>query len=373
MDGGRISQALYLLQGYLVSGDQSLTGFSESDWQKLVTVRQWQDLVLFNYTNYAQYHAEWTDLLRVCRGVVFTRSGGLVSLPFVKFFNLGEHVETDPGAVARWSLRSVTDKVDGVMIQVFRHDGQLVWASRHGVYTGAARLAEQIASDAVRSIVSQITCERWTLIMELVHKDAWQLGMVYPGDDVALYLLYVRDLDTFELTPASAIWQEVSEPLRLPKQYLVRSLDEAVAISRSASTADWEGLVLQGAEHGGNLMVKLKSPLYVQRLALLKGLSARRLLSAYESGGWDAIDSLLSGIEEVIQQTPLGDLMTTIRQVECQVNEMAGAYLDVPREQIQSVPVQWRWVVGYRDNPEKFQRAVRKSVVSIIERQEEGL
>lgn len=56
-----IEQALHQLCRYVVVGDVRLTGFSDSDWQKLVTMRQWHDLVLFNYTNFAQYQAPWTD------------------------------------------------------------------------------------------------------------------------------------------------------------------------------------------------------------------------------------------------------------------------------------------------------------------------
>jgi hypothetical protein len=100
-----------------------------------------------------------------------------VSFPFHKFFNIDEHDETGLQEVAGWQYRSITEKVDGVMIQVFRHGGEVVFASRHGIGTRASQLA---AALAVRHSYSYPLADRFrhTLICELIHPEVWQPGMI---------------------------------------------------------------------------------------------------------------------------------------------------------------------------------------------------
>lgn len=371
MEVQSIRECLHRLAYYVVTDDCSVTGYSEDEWHKLVTVRRWQDLVLLNYTNFAQYHAEWTDLLRVCRGVVFTNTGQLVSLPFVKFFNLGEDLETDASSVARWSFLSVTEKVNGVLVQVFLHGSRIVYASRHGFWTPAARLAYEMAGAEIHQLIKYIPFDRWTILLELVHESVWQPGMVHPGDRKELVPLAVRSLNSFRLMPAVQVFPfpvgEEPPPFRLARQYEFDGLPEALYYLQTVTTPDWEGIVIQGAGDSGNQLVKLKSPVYVRRLALLRGLSAKRLLSAYESGGWSQVTTLLSGVEEIILQTPLGSLLESIRDAELWVMKQVESYISVPKEQIQQVPVEWRWVISYRDNEAKFNHAVRKVVRRRVE------
>jgi tRNA splicing ligase len=121
--------------------------------------RRWENLVLLNYTDAVVYEFgadDWTPPMRVCRGVILTNDGSqIVSFPFQKFFNVGEGSETRPNEVARWTVRAVTEKIDGVMIQIFRWKGELVWASRHGIWSNAATDAFKVASDAVEKIFPQ--------------------------------------------------------------------------------------------------------------------------------------------------------------------------------------------------------------------------
>lgn len=371
-----IRKALDAVRDYVL-GDSQALGLSEAEIERLLHIRSHEDLVLFNYSTAAQYIEHWPDVLRVCRGVVFDRQGNLVSFPFHKFFNLNEHDETRPMAVKDWDIWSVSEKADGVLIQVFKHNDQLVFASRHGFWTPPSRLAQQLAGDLIHKVVELIPFPNWTLMMELIHRDVWQPGMVHPGDRQELVLLAVRDLSTLELIPAISIFPMLAGrpdgPFRLPLQYLVRTLDDVVETVHRVSTPDWEGVVLQGRGDLGNQLVKIKSPLYVHRLALLRGLSPRRVLEAYEKDGWLGINNLLSGIEEIVLQYPeFQDLTRLIDDAENGVREEASQYLHVSREQIQQVPVEWRWVVGYRDNEVKFDSAVRKIVRRRIENRLKG-
>jgi hypothetical protein len=159
-----ILEGIDRLRTYLRTGDPSVTGYSAEDLSQFIVVRQHGDLVLVNYTNAAQYDAEWNNFLRVCRGIVLDKQLNLVSMPFHKFFNIDECEETTIKNVSGWRYRSITEKVDGVMIQVFRHEGELVFASRHGINTEASVLARQLACDIDR-MIADIPFPRFTLIM----------------------------------------------------------------------------------------------------------------------------------------------------------------------------------------------------------------
>lgn len=154
---------------------------------------------------------------------------------------------------------------------------------------------------------------------------------------------------------------------RLPQRYSFTSLEDTLEVVKAAKTPDWEGLVIQGSGDNANQLVKLKSPLYVRRLALVKGLSPKHILRSYVRGGWDAIRQLASGVEEVLLKTSLAELLSDLQKAEQRLQAEIASYRDVPPEAIQGVPPSWRWVIGYRDKKDKFEQAFRKSVVDLME------
>jgi len=367
MDTNRMLATLENLGQFIIRSDASYLGFSQSELDKLLSVRIKDDLVLLNYTAAAQYANSWTDPLRMCRGIIFNTKGELVSFPFHKFYNINEHPETTYGNVAKWRIRNVAEKIDGVLIQVFRYKDHLIWASRHNIGTPASELAYSLARDAINELIQAISLSRWTLMLELIHDEVWRPGMVLPKGEVALYPLAVRNLDTLELIPAAEIWDSVSPPFKLPKQHTIRSIDRALEVVLQAETPDWEGLVLQGRDNYGNNLVKIKSPLYLKRLALVKGLSSKRLMQTYEHGGWSSVAELTNGIEEIILNTNLGIILQALRNTEKDVVRQAKEYAELPANRIQEIPFEWRWCIGYKDKPEKFEQAIRRTVIRLVE------
>jgi len=361
-----ILEGIDRLRAYLRTGDASVTGCSSEDLSRFIVVRRYGDLVLLNYTNAAQYSANWNNLLRVCRGIVLDSHSNVVSFPFHKFFNINEHHETDLQAVSGWQYRSITEKLDGVMIQVFRHEGELVFASRHGINTEASVLARQLACDIDR-VIDKIPFPRFTLIMELIHPEVWQPGMIYYGNRM-LVPLFVRDLDTLELYPAVELFCEgLPTSFVLPNRYLYEDVRNLVEVARDYHEPDWEGVVVQGRGELGNQLVKVKAYGYLHRLQVLRGLSPRRLIEVYREHGMSAVLELIAGIEEIVLSSPkISETIDSIKREEENMRLEVQKYADVPKERITEVPEQWRWVVGYRGSP-KFEGAIRKRVASRVE------
>ena len=83
--------------------------------------RQYGAYLIWDYTQKTQAHRHWTPETRMCRGLVTTATGEIVSRPFPKFFNLGE--EPLPEGLGQ---PLVYEKVDGSLIVVSLHEGRRV-------------------------------------------------------------------------------------------------------------------------------------------------------------------------------------------------------------------------------------------------------
>jgi len=357
------------LRHYLRTGDPSVTGYSSEDLGRFIVVRRYGDLTLITYTNAAQYDAEWNSFLRVCRGIVLDSRARVVSFPFHKFFNIDEHGETGLQEVAGWQYRSITEKLDGVMIQVFRHRGEVVFASRHGIGTRASQLAAALATDIATRILSRIDF-RHTLICELIHPEVLQPGMISYSPGLQLLVpLFVRNLETLELIPARELLSSSGLPdsYSLPQDYHYDSIHRLVEVARHYTDANWEGVVVQGRDELGNRLVKVKSYGYLHRLRALRGLSPRRLIEVYREQGMEGVKQIIAGAEEIVLSSP--DIHKTIVLLQREEEDMrleVQKYANVPRERITEVPGEWRWVVSYRGT-EKFERAIRKRVATRVE------
>ena len=349
---------------YLRSGDPNVTGYSRNELSQYLTVRRYGELVLFNYTNAAQYRADWNNFLRVCRGLVLDSNGRIVSFPFHKFFNINEYPETDIQMVSRWSLRSITEKLDGVMIQVFLHEGELVFASRHGIWTRAAKLAKELAVD-IEAITSRFDFP-FTLICELIHPEIWQPGMVQYEQDLKLLVpLFVRNLNTLELIPAHEVLGDLPAPYGFAQRYQYNSIQDLVRVASSYQDADWEGVVVQGMDECGNQLVKVKSFGYIKRLQIIRGLSPRRLIQVYVQYGMDTVRYLITSLEEVVLAVPvIRSTIELLEQEESRLREEIQRYM-LPKDRVMEVPEEWRWVVSYQGTP-KLEMALRSRVANRV-------
>jgi len=364
-----IWDGIHRLKAYLSTGDPSVTGYSAEDLSRFIVVRQHGDLVLVNYTNAAQYDANWNNFLRICRGIVLDSYTNIVSFPFHKFFNIDEHDETGLQEVAGWQYRSITEKIDGVMIQVFRHRGEVVFASRHGIGTRASQLAAALATDIDTRILSRIDF-RHTLICELIHPEVLQSGMISYSPGLQLLVpLFIRNLETLELIPARELLAASALPERysLPQDYHYDSIHRLVEAARNYTDTDWEGVVVQGYGERGNQLVKIKTFGYIKRLQLLRGISPRRIIQVYREQGMEGIKQVIADVEEIVLSSPvIHKTITLLQREEENMRLEVQKYADVPRERITEVPVEWRWVVSYRGSP-KFDSAIRKRVASKVE------
>lgn len=94
----------------------AVSGFSE--WKKYgdVSVRDNADLLIFNYTEKAQFEGRWNFFERVSRGLIVNRNTGeIVARPFDKFHNWLEGNRKSEGRIL-----SITEKLDGSLGILYR-------------------------------------------------------------------------------------------------------------------------------------------------------------------------------------------------------------------------------------------------------------
>jgi hypothetical protein len=263
------------------------------DADPLLVKRTSGDLVLANATQ-ALYTPQAPHQL-FAKGIVYRRDPyRLVSLPLVKIYNVGERDVTvadlsalaeEPGVRLRF-LR----KLDGSLVQVFRHDGR-VWFTTRGMIEGA-RLRpddeideEQVAEfdylGAARQLARKVApallddpavLQGRTLIFELIHPEA-RIVTNY-GDRADITLLACFDharcayLDYDHLTAlARAHALPVVDALSPAGSGLGEQIDALLA---SLAGTDQEGSVVC-FERAGEVVyrVKVKSPEYLQLMRLL--------------------------------------------------------------------------------------------------------
>lgn len=350
--------------------NEEVLGFDPVNLDKFVARREHDDLILLNYTDRTNYELKpwmWSNFLRVCRGIVFDKDGNLISFPFHKFFNLNEvQGETDEGTVAKWKIKSITEKVDGVLIQVFRYKGEFIFGSRHGIMTTAATIARELSADNIETLFKHLGGDHYTVLLELIHPEVWKPGMIDYGNLKVLVPLAVRDLKTFQLYSSIETFpRNLPSPFVLPMEYVFPSLWDVKVTVKNAVTPDFEGFVIQGEGNLGNDLVKVKSLLYLDRVSAVRGMTARRILRNYEEGGLEQVDNFVAGYEEIIKIKKLDQLIFKLRELETTLRGEIQTLKDKP---IEEIPQHLRWIKSYPEGSPKWEQSLRKTVTYLLEK-----
>lgn len=145
-------------------------------------------LIGLNYTQVAhnvlhQFPSGWTDPLKLCRGIIFSRRGKLVALPFPKFFNDEEMEETrnlpDEPFVA-------TLKHDGHLGIIFEYQGQIIATTRGSFESKSALLANQMLK-TIGASWSDCFDKNVTVLAEIIHPET-EVIVDYHGEEAIILI-----------------------------------------------------------------------------------------------------------------------------------------------------------------------------------------
>lgn len=233
-----------------------------------------EDLVLYNYTDKCTYDRHWNDVTRYARGLIFEqKTGKIVAIPFPKFFNVGEMLETKVENLPDESY-VITEKMDGSLGIIYNYKGQWKVATRGSLTSEQAIKAQEILKKYDMSEVP----EELTLLVEIIYPE--NKIVVNYGDDEKLVLLSAINRET-QTEVAQYTMNLITRDTGMPlvNQYTY-TIDEMLELQKTIPK-DEEGFVVR-FESG--LRVKIKGHEYLRIHKLLSHMSPISFWESMQEG-----------------------------------------------------------------------------------------
>ena len=247
------------------------------NWRELITrppycikVSEKGNLICFKYS---QIDSDFSlEIVREARGLILEdKTWNIVCYPFKKFFNYGEAYADE----IDWESARIFEKVDGSLIKAYYYNGKWRFGTNSIIDANDAELSAPpyktfMGLFNVAANVCGLDYDRldphYTYIFEL--RSPYN-KVVVPYEDIRIIHIGTRNNITCEE-------EEVDIGIEKPKQYMLSSLDDCIAM---AATFDFtqEGFVVVDKNYN---RIKIKSEDYVRvhRLANNGSLTLERAI-----------------------------------------------------------------------------------------------
>lgn len=257
---------------------QEMVRAGESDWKQYgdVAATYHDGMVLFNYTQAAQFSRRWNWFEQNARGLILdATTGDIIARPFRKFFNYGEQMPSEDAKIVE-----VTEKMDGSLGILYWKDGEGWRIATRGSFTSdQARWATDFFN---RNWNFPPTYSEYTLLFEIIYP-ANRVVVNY-GDLEDLVLIGARrrfdghEMSYQELKGVAARYHFV-----LPKTYDFSDWTQILSAAEALS-ANEEGWVIRTSD---NERYKVKGDAYKLAHRIMTGVTFRRVLEAVMSGDFE--------------------------------------------------------------------------------------
>ncbi len=233
-------------------------------------------LTIWCYTHQTQYENNWTDTLKIARGIVFDDDGNLVQLPLPKIFNVG-----DPNApiIGRRPFQAY-DKLDGSLVLVTQ------WGD-HKLITTKGSFTSPQALAAEEFLKGWVPTTGHTFLFEYIAPDN-RIVVDYEDYEGLVLLGAVRHADGFDhfnpyqLQADTGWYGDVVAPRKF---HLPKMLAD---IQDPANGENREGfVVVVETPEGPAERVKLKFASYVALHAMMSGLTNKKVWELLLEGTLD--------------------------------------------------------------------------------------
>lgn len=324
------------------------------DWKQHgnVNATYHDGLVLFSYSQQAQFENRWNWFERASRGLVLNSEiGNVLARPFDKFFNWSERDRTTDA-----QLLEVIEKIDGSLgIGYFHNDTWKVATRGSFVSEQALWATDQLSRHNFGSFPTE-----YTPLWEIIYPD--NRIVVDYGNMQELVLLAVRHIESGVYLPYGELEEIATRyDFLLPKIHQMNTND-CLSLAQSID-ASKEGWVLYFAD---GQRFKIKGNRYTEIHRLVTNASFKRVLEAITLGSFN----------EMITNTPdefLGQIHTWRDEIEAKVidtiERVELAFVDAPGDSRKEFAL---WV---RENhpglsPYLFRRLDNKEFRSVILKRE---
>jgi len=230
-------------------------------------------LIIFNYTNKAQYDWHWTKATKQCRGLIVDQNGNYIARPFPKFFS----VDQLNGKVPNEPF-TVYEKLDGSLGILYHIGDEVRIATRGSFVSPQAIEATKIYQEKYRHV-------------ELDRSLTYLFEIIYPENRIVVDYGDTRDLILIAvIDTATGIEQDLPEiGFPLVKTFDgINDFEEVLALEDEGK----EGFVIR-FESGQR--VKIKFAEYKRLHQLLTGVSSKAI--------WHLL-SIGSDLTDIIDRVP---------------------------------------------------------------------
>ena len=241
----------------------------------------------WNLLMYNMHHCDFSlDVVRECRGTVVDDDGNIICAPYTKFFNHDDQFAD----TIDWQSAIVREKIDGVLIKMFKHDGRAYWLSNGGwdiwhidltgtPFNNAEEMLNSLLDAADRQWIDRIP-DGYTLMFEMVSPFS---RIICFYNETKLWFHGIRDNNGDEMTPEAAK-ERFGIPFDIPRQYPFHSLEEVQAAIGSWQSYSQEGVVACDKDFK---RLKIKCEDYINKKFGNDANSLRQLWRIWADGCFD--------------------------------------------------------------------------------------
>ena len=307
-----------------------------------------EDVLIYNYTQKAQYDRYWTDETLMCRGLIVRPDGTLVARPFVKFMNYEEHQGPLPLEPFK-----VTEKLDG-SLGILYFVGNTPYLATRGSFTSEqAKRGTEILHTKYDNFHFKDYC---TYLFEIIFKG--NRIIVDYGEMEDIVLLAVIHTDTGQEYDIHNMPYEVTWPFPVAKHY-----DRVSDITslRELEEANKEGFVIR---FQSGLRLKIKFAEYVRLHRLLTQINARVIWDLLRNN--QPFDDLLERVPDEFYtwvSKTRHDLLAQYGLIEAHCQMMAHSVQHLPARKDQAaliVKEQYSGVIFSMLDHKNYQEAIWK-------------
>jgi RNA ligase len=257
------------------------------------------ELVIFNYTEAAQFDRVWNAATNVCRGLIVVLQGPnhdlsadcvVLARPFNKFHNLNtEYVPETLEVNLPNETPLVTTKLDGSMGILYEWDGQVWVATRGSFDSDQARWATEwvrkhYAADGGYHWAHRCEHPDKTMVFEIIYD---QNRIVVDYDFEGLVALGLVNIAT-GLEVERAALEAVAHRNGFK---VVKKFDKTLAECAAEDNPNEEGYVLT---YSNGVKVKVKFAEYVRLHRVLTGLNPKAIWEMLSQNSGAAVDAILN-------------------------------------------------------------------------------
>ena len=253
-------------------------------------------LYVLNYAPSVAYERRWNKATLQCRGLIVDGEGNVVSRPWKKFFNLGEHESPDLPDVPVGEPFVAYEKMDGSLGITYPTPDGLAISTRGSFESEQAIKGTQILRDQYSDALPLMDPEL-TYLFEIIYPEN-RIVVSYGGDELvllgAIHTMTGNEVDPDDLRHL---------PFRQPQEWRVESLDDL-----PKDVPNFEGYVVKFRT---GLRVKVKLDEYCRIHRLVCDLTPRRIWENLSEG--DDIDSIIKGAPDELHKE-LDGLVSDLRE-----------------------------------------------------------